>query len=733
MIYADIILPIPTSAYTYGVPRELEDEVAVGKRVEVPLGKSKVHIGVIARLHAVNPSTGVVKNIRKVIDNEPYISQLQVDLWRWMATYYMTPIGEVYRQLIPSFFRAYSSEPQSIIGLTLADLSLTSPHGRSQAQEALKKCRSQLTALEKFIENLPLYNPLLPISRSYMMGELKISSATITQLCQKGYLEQVKMSPYNPLSKADTQAPAPDPLATEVEAKLSENSTLLLHQQAVKIDNKGEFYNSLIRIQKAQGKVTIIITPDNFSAINTFETISGATGDQQKMALYTSRTSQGKRSDTFFAVAQGQLDVVVGSRMALFLPYKADKIGLIVVEQEENFAYKQAESSPRYNGRDMAIVMGQMSNSKVLLQSEIPSMESYMMAKGGRWGYLFLTSGVERSQPKFMILDRGKELVSKYLLRRLEEVTAQGKQAIVFQNRRGFSQYTECEQCYYTPQCPNCSVSLTYHKNQNALMCHYCGHTTPMLERCPACGSPSLRQSGIGTQRLEETLQTLLPDRKVSRLDFDNTRRSGAFQEIAYDFSSNKSDIMVGTKLMINGLDFSNVALVCIANADIMFSSSDFRSAERAFGLLTQLSNRVMADQGEVIIQTSKQNNPIINQVIGRATELFYDTELRQRQELNYPPSVRMMVIALSSNDIQLLKQAAAKCDSMLRPTFGARLSPFFEPSVYKIAGRYTLHQMLRIERTRSSTKAKEILAASIASLRQQFPKLTIYVDVDPL
>lgn len=732
MIYADIILPIPTPSYTYGVPQELQGEVAVGKRVEVPLGKSKVHLGVIARLHTVNPSTGIVKNIRKVIDTEPFIDQLQIDLWQWMATYYMTPVGEVYRQMVPSFFRSFSSEPQMVMGLKLVDSALVSQQGVDGAAQELKKCKSQLAALEKFIETLPHDNPMLPISRSRVVGEFGISASIVAQLCQKGYLEQVKMSPYSP-TKAVEQAPAPHPLAAKIERQLHEKPVVLLHQKDVKIDNKSEFYNSLIDTQKALGKITIILTPDNFSANNTFQAINNASNGSHNTAIYTSRTSTGKKSDTFFAVAQGQLDVVVGTRTALFLPYKTDKIGVIVVEQEENFAYKQAESSPRYNGRDMAIVMGQMSHAGVVLQSEIPSMESYMMARGGKWGYLFLDSEAERERPKFMILDRGKELVSKYLLRRLEEVTAQGKQAIVFQNRRGFSQYTECEQCYYTPQCPNCSVSLTYHKNQNALLCHYCGHTSPMLERCPACGSPALRQSGIGTQRLEETLQTLLPDRKVNRLDFDNTRRSGAFQEIAYDFSSNKSDIMVGTKLMINGLDFSNVALVCIANADIMFSSSDFRSAERAFGLLTQLSNRVMASQGEVIIQTSKQNHPIINQVINQATDLFYDTELRQRQELNYPPSVRMMVIALSSNDIQVLKQATTKCDSMLRPTFGARLSPFFEPSVYKIAGRYTLHQMLRIERTRSSSKAKEILAANIAALRQQFPKLSIYVDVDPI
>lgn len=735
MIYADIILPIPIATYTYGVADEMVAEVAVGKRVEVPLGKSKVHIGIIARIHSVNPSAGVVKNIRKVIDTEAFIDQLQIDIWLWMAQYYMTPPGEVYRQLVPSFFRTYSSGPQSIVGLKLVDPNLTSISGRSQAQEDLKKCKSQLAALEKFIENIPPDAPLTPVSRSEVLASLQISSSTIVQLCKKGYLEQVKISPYAPLPGIEkVERKAPHPLEETITNQLQQKPVLLVHQQSHHIEHKGQLYRSLIESQKAQGKVTVILTPDNFSAGNTFDAIDNATNsDKNRLALYTSRTSQGRRSDIFFAVAQGHLDVVVGTRVALFLPYKTDKIGLIIVEQEENFAYKQSESSPRYNGRDMAVVMGQMSHAAVILQSETPSMESYMMARGGKWGYLKLTSNEPSSGPKFMVLDRGKDLVSKYLINRLEEVTAQGKQAIVFQNRRGFSQYTECEQCYYTPQCPNCSVSLTYHKSQNALMCHYCGHATAMVEKCPSCGSLALRQSGIGTQRLEEKLQEQLPTRRVSRLDFDNTRRTGAFQEIAYDFASNKSDIMVGTKLMLNGLDFSNVALVCIANADIMFSSSDFRGGERAFALLTQLSNRVMAPQGEVIIQTSKQNSPIINQAINQATDLFYDTELRQRQELNYPPSVRMMIIALNSNDIQLLKQAAARCDAMLRPTFGSRLSPFFEPSVYKIACRYTLHQMLRIERTRSSVKAKEILGATIASLRQQFGKITIYVDVDPI
>lgn len=859
MIYADVILPIPTGTYTYSVPEELAGQVAPGKRVEVPLGKSKVHIGVIARIHSVNPSATVLKSIRKVLDSEVFITQLQINLWQWMATYYMTPVGEVYRQLVPLFFRAYSAEPQMIIGIKVVDQTLAHPQGLAAAQQALKKCKSQLAALEKLVENLRSDTPLnssqcsvlsdddtleegddtllqsnntlsqsndtllqgnntlsqsnnallqsdntspslgnqlskddkrlaqggdlfLPISKSEAVKSLGVSALAISQLCEKGYIEQLKISPYASLaplkkkiynhlcsnqldssseksinffqanipldtlqeellnsskeSEAELQNP-PTNLAEKVMEGLAEKPVVLLHQQDYKIDNKGQFYNSLIQKQKAQGKLTIIIAPDNFAAEKTFNCINNAI-DTENLAskyttiLYTGRTSQGKRGDIFFAAAQDQLEVVVGTRIALFLPYKSEKIGLIIVEQEENFAYKQAESSPRYNGRDMAIVIGQMSHAGVLLQSETPSMESYMMAQGGKWSYLTLEPKEPLKEPKFMILDRGKDLVSKYLLRRLEEVTAQGKQAIVFQNRRGFSQYTQCEQCHYTPMCPNCSVSLTFHKNQNALMCHYCGHTKAMVQKCPECGSITLKQSGIGTQRLEEKLQELLPNRKISRLDFDNTRRSGAFQEIAYDFANNKSDILVGTKLMINGLDFSNVALVCIANADIMFSSSDFRGAEHAFALLTQLTNRVSDAQGEVIIQTSQQNNPIIHQVTAHATHLFYDTELKQRQELNYPPSVRMMIISLTSNDIQLLKEAAARCDSMLRPTFGSRLSPFFEPSVYKIAGRYTLQQMLRIERTRSSTKAKEILAANIAALKQRFPHVSIHVDVDP-
>lgn len=843
MNYADIILPQATGSYTYSIPEHLKGVIRVGMRVEVPLG-SRVAIGVVRKISEIliGGNSSKIKSIRAIAEplNEPQTIQAwYIEFIEWMAQYYMVPIGEVYRALVPSFFRkgltgrnrigAIRLNPSIVINNNIH----TNPqsnnepsdmgHGASQEwQTELKRSKAQLIAMQKLIDLYSGYflsidnncgstinkDPnhtnnyyqqtkqstdnrnqaeIVPyISKSYATNKLEINNAILSKLRERNYIEFCDVLPnevidmdksvlisnstqktydtsekssYDNQTHTDTTKSQIIDSCNQINLGLRTNQhhIALLTEQGYNTKLKASLLAELIRTQTKQGKLTIIITPDTLtsqwmeSELN--HLLNETNGSSCRIGTFSSRHGESSRRNVFYGAQDGAYDLLIGTRGLLFQPYDSLKLGLIIVDQEENFAYKNSDSAPRYNAKDVAIMLGKWCSADVLLVSQSPSIESYAMARGGKWHYQTIdyrtitnndciTINNHNNQnlankitPLFKILDRGKGLLSGYLLRRIKETTDMGKQVIIFQNRRGYAGYTECQECFFTPSCPHCSVSLTYHMSSNSMLCHYCGFSTMPISRCPACGSDAIKQSGIGTQRLEQDLGAQFPDLKISRLDTDNAQKKGALEEITYDFANQNSDIMVGTQLMLNGLDFSNVALVCIANADSMLMNNDFRASERAFALLTQLSNRINNNNqdSEIIIQTSKQNNPIIINAIKGELDRFYAQELEQRQKLHYPPSVRMMTIVMSSESLMSLNSAVKRCEQLLRPIFGNRLSPSYEPPVARIANRHYIHQMLRIERSRSIIKAKEILNTAINTLQQEHRDVRIYVDVDPI
>lgn len=771
-LYADVILPVATGSYTYLVPQGLVERIEVGRRVEVPLGRSAVHIGVVAALHGVAPGSGVVKAVRAVLDEVRVVSDVQLELWQWMSAYYMTPIGEVYRRLMIGTMRQNTDVVSTTEYIVMnAELFVAGHCDADSCNDAmqgvfveLKRSRGQLAALNALCELAR--SGVFSVTKGDFMELSGASGGVIAALALRGIISlehrNAYLSDVAPVGRASVQglgelssALAPESAygprhiyARRVEEAFTEHDVVLLHLNGIQGD-KIEFYASEILRAKSRGGQVLILVPDLYGAqvmardlTAYFSTLDSSLASGVRIVECHAKVSAGRRAQDYLRMvyAPESVDVIIGTRVALFLPYRADLLSLIAVEQEENFAYKQSDSSPRYNGRDMAILLAQMAHSKVLLSSEAPSMESYYSAHNlARWGYISCSGSNEvpevGSRAKFMVLERGKGLISTYLARRIGEVVDSGRQVLVFQNRRGFAGNVECGECFYSPACPNCSVQLTYHKSQQILRCHYCGYTRPFVSVCERCSSPSMRYNGIGTQRIEEQLQQMFPLYSVSRLDFDSASSAGSFAEIAYNFANNRSDILVGTKMMINGLDFSNVALVSIVNADNLLSSADFRASERAYALLTQLAGRLGAsvEDGEVVIQTSRTRDPLIGRVVSGAHDDFYTQELEQRSQMFYPPFVRMLMIIISHGESSVAEAAAVRMDELLRPIFGNRLSPAFEPMIARMGGRFYLHIMLRIERTRSVTKAKEILATSVASVRQQFPKVHLHVDVDPL
>ena len=745
-LYADIILPLATPApYTYLVPEGMA--AAVGSRVTVALGKSRAYTGVVAKIHEEQPSKGTPRPITRLVDAHPLVTARQIGLWQWIADYYMAPIGEVIRQGLPSGIRNDRFAPPAAPAFQLAP-EFASEEGVNRAFGLLKRSPAGSKALTAYLESLPVDrdgNPLVGnapfVQRAAITANAGISTQAAVQLCLKGIFLQEQI----PVSEFADTAPVPVngyvPSAQEtvlVEAiagKFADNDTVLLHESGY-LDKK-ELYCALAERYLKDGGQMLILQPDIASAISLAAKLEKVFKEGQ-VSLLHSRMTDHARSSLYYGMATGtgRSSIVVGTRGALFLPF--DDLRLIVAESEQSSGYKQTENAPRYNARDVAAVIAREFGARFLLTSEAPSMESYHNASAGKWGVLATSDKTTKGAlppPKFTVIERGKGLISKYLKKRAAEELDAGHQVLVFQNRRGFSSYVECPECFHSPVCANCNVTLTYHKSGGSLVCHYCGYSLPYSPRCPACGSHSMNLHGIGTENIEEQLEELFPEAGIARLDYDTTRRTGDFMSIAEGFADSRSRILVGTQMIVNGIDFSNVSLVAIANADNILSATDFRTSERAFQLLTQLSNRIgdKARQGEVIIQTSRRLDPVIISVANRDSAGFYETELQQRHQMKYPPAVRMITFAFRHSNRRTVQEAAAAFDGLMRPVFGSRLSPGFEPPVDRTRGQYIIETMLRIERSRSAAKAKKIAAEAVAQIRRKFPSAALAIDVDPI
>lgn len=769
-LYADIVLPLATPApYTYIVPEGMD--VKVGSRVIVGLGKAKSYIGIVVKLHDDHPLKGIPRPITSQIDARPVVTRRQIALWQWVADYYMAPIGEVMRQALPLGIRSDNFTPPVVAAVKLTPSYMTE-EAVNDAFEILKRSPAGRRALVAYLDMIPKDadgNPLIGkapyVERSLLAAESGTSAAVIAQLCLKGIfvLDQVPVSQFGKTVETTIRpvvAPyEPTPRESDVYHALEKNfaagKTTLIHEKRL-WDKKG-FYRLLIERHAKEGGQILILQPDIASAIALAAHLKevSATGC---IALFHSRLTDHARSSLYYRMADdpGSVQVVVGTRGALFLPYGDLKI--IVVESEQSFSYKQSENAPRYNARDVSAVLAATMGAHFILTSEAPSAESYYNTITGKWDKVeFPVSDINNSgisgtappvsAPEFMILERGKGLISTYLKKRIGEVIDAGGQVLVFQNRRGFASYIECPECFHMPLCAHCNVTLTYHKTGGKLSCHYCGYTVPYSSRCPSCGRESMAMRGIGTENIEERLAEIFPDVPIARLDYDTTRRSGDFTSIAADFADSKSRILVGTQMIVNGIDFKNVALVAIVNADNMLSAADFRTSERAFQLLTQLSNRIgynnsaeepninapCKSAGEVIIQTSRRLDPVIVRVSNRDSEGFYADELQQRIRMKYPPAVRMITLTFRHRDRMMVQGAANSLDELLRPVFGSRLSPAYEPPVERTRDEYILEVMLRIERTRSVTKAKAIAAQAVSRIRRKYSSVSLSTDVDPL
>ncbi len=530
-----------------------------------------------------------------------------------------------------------------------------------------------------------------------------------------------------------------------IQQQFSEKDCVLLH--GVTSSGKTEIYIKLIQDCIARGEQVLYLLPEIALTTQIINRIRKYFGS--KTGVYHSRYNQNEKVEIWQKVLKGnplsQNDhqIVIGPRSALFLPFC--NLGLIIVDEEHDNSFKQFDPAPRYNARDAAIVLAGIHQSKVLLGSATPAYESYFNAKAGKYGFAELTErygGVQ--MPKIEIVSLREETrrktmqshFSSILMQRIGNALSEKEQVILFQNRRGFSLRLECDQCNWVPECRQCDVSLIYHKNQNLLRCHYCGFAIEVPHECPECHSTALRMHGFGTEKVEEELKLLLPKARIARLDLDTTRAKFAYQQILESFEDHQTDILTGTQMVTKGLDFERVSIVGVLNADNLLSYPDFRSHERSFQLMAQVSGRAgrKSKQGVVIIQTYQPGHPILQDVLHNRYQELFEKQMSIRQQYHYPPYYRLILIRLKHRDQHSLNLAAADLAKILRSYFGKDLlGPEF-PMVSRIKSLYIKQILIKFDRRSSTSETKKQIQAGLDRFQQlsSAKSLIIQIDVDP-
>ncbi len=506
---------------------------------------------------------------------------------------------------------------------------------------------------------------------------------------------------------------------------------------------KTEIYIRLIREQIEMGNTVLYLLPEialTTQIIKRFRKVFG-----NRFGIYHSRFSDNERAETYQKCLDGEFEFIIGVRSSIFLPF--NNLSLIIVDEEHESSYKQFDPAPRYHARDAAIYLAHIHSAKVLLGSATPALESYHNALDGKYGYVTLDERFEyQPLPEIQFADlvkarkqrRMKGHTSSELLEAIQISVSQGKQVMLFQNRRGYAPFLQCDNCQNVPKCINCSVSMTYHIYQNQLVCHYCGYKQFHDPSCPSCGQERLRTMGAGTEMIEEELSTLLPDVKFKRMDLDTTRNKYSYQKLIDAFEDGSIQVLIGTQMISKGLDFEHVNLVGIYDADRMIHFPDFRSHERAFQMITQVSGRSgrKHERGTVIIQTTDPTQEILQHVKEGHLDLFYRDELEKRKEYKFPPFFRLIKVIIRDREKPTSFQAANQLGILLKKELGNRVMDPIEPIIGKIRNQYLHEIQIRLEKERINLPAvKDFLQASTNTLLAlpSFKSVLIHFDVDPL
>ena len=815
MKYADVILPLPLeNSYTYSIPSDLEQAVIPGCRVIVHFGKKRYYTAIVMDVHECGiDSQYETKEIYALLDATPVLRRPQLRFWKWIASYYLCKLGDVYKAALPSGLKlesetavTYNEDFEAdgslrpneqavldaftgVLKLTVSELEKKTglrnvvpvvaslmAKGAVEVSEELKRgfmpkmqtfirlaevykdeeklqavfadfkrAKKQEHLLICFLELSHALNPALvrELSKKELLENCGCSPAILDGVLKRGVLESYekevgrlqvpvcRLQPLNPLSEAQRKAYG------EIHDIFREKEVCLLH--GVTSSGKTEVYVWLIDEVLKMGRQVLYMLPEIAITTQITERLAKLFGD--KLLVYHSKFSDNERVEVWNRLLHtGEPMLVLGVRSSLFLPFK--DLGPIIIDEEHENTYKQQDPAPRYHARNAALVLAGMHGAKTLLGSATPSIDSYFNATIGKYGLVELTTRYgDRLMPEILTVDikelRRKKIMkdtlfSPVLVEKLSEALGKGEQVILFQNRRGFAPVIECKECGWVPHCVNCDVSLTYHKFRNELVCHYCGYKIQLPHHCPECQSPELRTMGFGTEMVEEEIATLFPSAKVERLDFDTARTRAAYERIIADFEKGKTQILIGTQMLSKGLDFGNVSVVGILNADSLMNFPDFRAHERAFQLMVQVSGRAgrRDKRGTVVLQTSQ----LIRMVERFAYKEMVRLQLGERSMFRYPPYYRLIVIVLRSRNDSILQELSVLYAENLRRRLGERVLGPVTPPITRVQTLHIRKIVLKIEIAAAIAPVREILESVHTEMQRYLPfkQLIVHYDVDP-
>lgn len=757
MHYVDVILPLPLEGtFTYSLPEAMADKVCLGVRVLVPLGKSKTYTAMVVRVHEDAPEFKT-RDILQVIDTEPVMLERQMRLWQWIATYYMSTLGDAFKAALPAGLKAEENyRPKTVRCVTLP-ANLRSEQSLHLVISILSKAIKQQQTFNTYLqlshwdnidgETSPEH--IQEVACDELQNAAGASDAVLRQLINRKFLEVYhrevgriggggEAHPENIQPLSEAQQDAMNQIRTQFMAK----NVVLLH--GVTSSGKTEIYIHLIQKAIDEGKQVLYLLPEIALTVQMTRRLQQVFGS--RLGIYHSKYSDAERVEIWKKqLSDEPYDVVLGARSAVFLPFT--RLGLVIVDEEHETSFKQQDPAPRYHARSAAIVLARMCDgAKVLLGTATPSMESYYNASMGKYGYVRLTTRYrDVAMPEIRVVDtkdlyRRKMMQGMFspdLLVAIRAALKDKKQVILFQNRRGFAPMVECKMCGWVPKCKNCDVSLTYHRSMNLLTCHYCGYTYAVPKQCPNCESTELLGRGYGTEKIEDRVHEFFPEARIARMDLDTTRSAGAYSRIINDFSAGRTDILIGTQMVSKGLDFSGVTVVGILNADTMLNYPDFRAYEHAFQMLSQVSGRAgrRDERGLVILQTKSADLPVIRQVVDGDFASFARDLLEERRMFRYPPYWHLVYVYLRHRTEQLVESAAIELASRLRQVFADRVLGPDKPSVARVKTESIRKIVLKLELGIDLQLARRCMYEARAALMQdkRYATMTIYFDVDPL
>lgn len=812
--FVDVILPIPIpKLYTYVITEAEAKFLKPGMRLAVPFGKRKIFTAIVHHTHNNPPLVYEAKPIYQILDEKPIITQNQLQLFHWMANYYLCSIGEVVRAALPSGFLIESETIIKAASLDISDdanlsddefLIVEALHHQSslsindvvnilenqrvlpvvngliekglitvqeelfetykpklvkyirlnqdyQSDIAIQSILEQLSNAPKQREVLLTFFSLVAkgngiLKTSDLKSAVNASDSVVKSLIDKGILVEFDKKADRITFEGEVDASR---LVLQDFQKIALNDIIenfkthdvcLLH--GVTSSGKTEIYIELINQILQQRQQVLYLVPEIALTTQLVERLQAHFGEH--VAVFHSKYSNFERIEVWNHVLEhsSKAQVIIGARSSVLLPFK--NLGLVIVDEEHEQSYKQFDPAPRYHARDTAVVLATIFKVKTLLGSATPSLESYFNAKQHKYGLVEIKQRYNNVlMPEIELVDlkdkhkrkRMKGHFSDRLIEEIQEALSNNLQVILFQNRRGFAPIVECLTCGHAPQCPNCDVSLTFHRYRNQLRCHYCGYNRAVPQQCDACGSSHLDTKGFGTEQIEAEAKDLFPDAKVSRMDLDTTRGKYGYQKVIAAFEQHEVDILVGTHMVTKGLDFRNVKVVGIMNADNSLNFPDFRAHERSFQLITQVAGRAgrTDERGKVLVQTFNPYHNILQQVSQHNYYDMYAEQMNERHNFKYPPIFRLIKITLRHKDFNKVNLAAEWYAKSLRQMFGDYvLGPEFPP-VSRIRNQYHKNILVKIASGQSVKKTKEAIVKINNSFEsvKDFKAVRVILNVD--